>query len=130
MFSLAMVDNHGTKVDINSTLTVRFKNGVMASIAIGGNCVKGGGHMVFIFENGRVEIDGWGGGWIKVYADGEEEQPSLDEEKKITPTDNFIDAVLQTDTVRVTPEHGIIHSELMDAVYSSSQTKKPVCFSA
>jgi predicted dehydrogenase len=126
----AMVDNHGTQVDINSTLTVRFQNGVMACIAIGGNCVKGGAHMVFIFERGRVEIDGWAGGWIKVYADGEEVEPSLENEKQISPTGNFIDAVLNRDTVRVTPEHGIIHSQIMDAVYASSQSKKPVCFSA
>ena len=123
----AMVDNHGVPVDINSTLTVRFENGVMASITIGGNCTKAGGHMVFIFEKGRVEIDGWGGGWIKVFADDEAEEPVLTA-KKLTPTDNFIDALLDLDTVRVTPEHGIIHSELMDAVYRSSQTGRPVRF--
>ena len=123
----AMVDNHGAAVDINSSLTVRFENGVMASIVIGGNCLAAGGHMVFIFEKGRVEIDGWGGGWIKVFADGEDEEPVLDE-KKITPTDNFIDALLDLDTVRVTTEHGIIHSELMDAVYESARTKQPVRF--
>jgi predicted dehydrogenase len=123
----AMVDNHGSPVDINSTLTVRFENGVMAGITIGGNCSKMGGSMVFIFEKGRVEIDGWGGGWIKVFADNEAEEPELDDEK-LTPTDNFIDALQGFDTVRVTPEHGIIHSELMDAVYRSSETGEPVRF--
>ena len=126
----AMVDNHGAAVDINSTLNVRFRNGVMASIAIGGNCIKAGGHMVFIFEKGHVEIDGWCGGWIKVFADNEETEPSFDEQQEINPTGNFIDALLERDTVRVTPEHGIIHSQLMDAVYESAEKKRPVCFTA
>lgn len=126
----AMVDNHGTRVDINSTLTVRFKNGVMASIAIGGNCEHRGSHMVFIFEKGRAEVDGWAGKWMKVYAEGEEIEPSFDQVKQITPTDNFIDSVFERDTVRVTPEHGIILSELMDAIYESAKTKRPVRFSA
>ena len=124
----AMVDNHGTKVDINSTLTIRFKNGVMASIAIGGNCKTAGSHMVFIFEKGYVEVDGWAGKWIKVFAEGEETEPSFEESEQMSPTDNFIDSVFERDTVRVTPDQGIILSELMDAVYESAETKRPANF--
>ena len=55
----AFMDNQGTPVDINSVFAVRFANGVMASITVSGNCASDGAGLVFIFENGRVEIDGW-----------------------------------------------------------------------
>lgn len=56
---VSYVDNHGAPVDINSVTSIRFKSGVLANITIGGNCAVGDSHMTFIFENGRVEIDGW-----------------------------------------------------------------------
>ena len=63
----AFVDNHGTPVDINSVFSIRFGNGVMASIMVSGNCPSNGSHMAFVFENGRVEVDPWGGSWIKAW---------------------------------------------------------------
>ncbi|MFW5857379.1 MAG: Gfo/Idh/MocA family protein [Planctomycetota bacterium] len=121
----AFVDNHGAAVDINSAIAVRFANGVMASLAIGGNCAKGGQHMSFIFENGRVEIDGWGGSYIKVFADGHEETPDLGGDA-VTPIRNFVDAVLGRDEPKTAPIHGIHHTELMDAIYASARSGRPV----
>ena len=120
----AYVDNHGTRVDINSIMSIRFENGVMASICIGGNCSKGGADLCFIFENGRVDIDGWGGGWMDVYADGEPETPEFG---KIdgTPDRNFVDSVLGRCEPKTTPQNGIYHTELMDAIYESAATGRP-----
>ena len=59
----SFVDNHGTKVDINSVSSIRFAGGVMANITVSGNSPGGGRFMAFIFDGGRIEIDGWGGTW-------------------------------------------------------------------
>ncbi|MBI2191013.1 MAG: Gfo/Idh/MocA family oxidoreductase [Planctomycetes bacterium] len=122
----AYLDNCGSPVDINSSINVRFENGVMASIVISGNCPPGGGtHMAFVFDGGRVEIDGWGGSWIRVFdQSGLIKYPPI-HGKPQSPDDNFINAVLGRDEPRTSPANGIVHSELMDAIYESSRTGKP-----
>ena len=62
----AFVDNHNTPVDINGTVNIRFANGVLAAITIGGNCPNDGAGLALLFDGGRVELDGWGGSWIKI----------------------------------------------------------------
>ena len=123
----AFIDNHGTEVDINSSINVRFENGVFASIVVSGNCPSDSSHMTYIFDNGRVDIDGWGGGWIKVF-DGSQQidnPPITDEMSAGNPDDNFIDAILGRAEPRTTPTNGIIQSELMDAIYESARTGQP-----
>ena len=124
----AFTDNCDTAVDVNSSINVKFENGVLASIAISGNCPSPGGtHMAFIFDNGRVEIDGWGGGWIRVYEGSShvEEPPITEEMSAGSPDDNFIDAILGRAESRTSPLNGIIQSELMDAIYKSAETGMP-----
>lgn len=122
--AFAFIDNHGTAVDINSTIVVRFANGVMAAIAISGNCPANSGPMSFIFDNGRIDVDGWDAGWIKAWEGDEEIKPTLKGEAQ-TPDDNFIDAVLGRAEPATTPRNGIIQSQLMDAIYESARTGKP-----
>ncbi|MCZ6681133.1 MAG: Gfo/Idh/MocA family oxidoreductase [Candidatus Poribacteria bacterium] len=124
----AFLDNHGSKVDINSSINVRFENGVFAGIVISGNCPSPAGtHMAFIFDSGRVEIDGWSGGWIRVY-EGKAQldpPPITDDMSASSADDNFIDAILGRAEPRTSPMNGIIHSELMDAMYESGRTGQP-----
>lgn len=120
----AFMDNQGTPVDINSVLVVRFANDVMASITVSGNCASAGAGLVFIFENGRVEIDGWTGSWIRVFdADGEIE-PELPG-GAASPIGNFIAAVLGRAEPVTSARNGVIFSELMDAVYASAASGAP-----
>jgi len=122
----AFVDNHGTSVDINSVTSVRFASGVMANITVSGNSPGNGSYMVFVFDGGRVEIDGWGGGWIKVFGpDGKRiEEPGIEGEA-MAPADNFVDAILGRDEPRTSPQNGIVQSDLMDAIYESARTGGP-----
>lgn len=119
----AFIDNVGAPVDINSSISIRFENGVLASIAVSGNCDAGGGSfMAFMFEKGRIEIDGWGGSWIRIYTpEGQVKYPPI-ESKWYSPTANFIDAILGRAEPRTSPINGIIQSELMDAIYESAAT--------
>ena len=116
----ALIDQQGTKVDINTIINVRFVGGVMASICISGNCAAEGASMSFIFSGGRVDIDGWRGEWIRVYgSDGEEIKAQLPVESG-TALSNFIDSVFGRAEAATTPRDGVNMSELMDAIYASA----------
>ncbi len=118
---VAFIDNSGTPVDINGSVNIRFKNGVMANIVIGGNCSAAGCGLVLIFTEGRVEIDGWNATYIRVWkGDVPVENPPLEGESQ-TPDDNFIEAILGRAEPRTTPQNGILQSQLMDAIYESAR---------
>lgn len=119
------LDNHGTPVDINSSINLRFANGVMASLVVSGNCPANGASMHFMFENGRVDIDGWCGEWIHVWdGTGKVKYPAISGRAQ-TPDDNFIDAILGRAEPRTSLQNGIVQSELMDAIYASARTGLP-----
>ncbi|MFW6059398.1 MAG: Gfo/Idh/MocA family protein [Phycisphaeraceae bacterium] len=121
----AFIDNHETAVDINSSINVRFESGVFASIVIGGNCPATGSHMSFIFDNGKINTNGWNGDWLEVY-DGNQKikYPPVTGETQF-PDDNFIDAILGRAEPRTSAHNGIVQSELMDAIYESARTGAP-----
>ena len=124
----AYTDNQDRDVDINSSINVKFENGVLAAMAVSGNCPSPGGtHMALVFENGRIEVDGWGGGWIRVWKGGEalDPPPITDNMSAGSPDDNFIDAILGRAESRTSPMNGIIQSELMDLIYESAETGVP-----
>jgi len=121
----AFVDNHGTAVDINSVIAIRFENGVMASLCISGNCPAAAGPMSFLFDNGRVDIDGWGGSWLDVFVKGEPESPELPKLDG-TPDRNFVDSVLGRCVPLTSPLNGIYHTEIMDAIYRAATTGRAV----
>ncbi len=121
----AFVDNHGTRVDINSSINIRFENGVMASLIVSGNCPADGASMHFIFDEGRIDVDGWGGSWINVFKGRERVKYPLIAGAASTPNDNFIDAILGRAEPRTSTANGIAQSELMDAIYESARTGRP-----
>jgi predicted dehydrogenase len=123
----AFVDNHGTQVDINSVSSIRFADGVMANITVSGNSPGGGRFMAFIFDGGRIEIDGWGATWINVWkGDQQVKYPPITAEMgALSPDNNFIDAVLGRAEPKTSVRNGVIQSQLMDAIYESQRTGKP-----
>jgi len=121
----AFVDNHGTPVDINSSIHIKFSNGVMASVVVSGNCPTHGTHMGLVFDDGRVEVDGWSGSWINVFKGKDKvKYPAIVGETGL-PDDNFIDAIQGEAEPATSPRNGIIQSELMDAIYESARTGQP-----
>lgn len=117
----AFVDNMDTPVDINGVASIRFANGVLASLTIGGNCPTDGSHLSFLFDGGRIECDGWGGSWIKVFK-GVQEITDLNLGASQMPGENFVDAILGRAQARTSPINGINQSEIMDAIYESART--------
>lgn len=120
----ACIDNHGTPVDINSAITIRFANGVLGNIVVSGNCPASSCNLTYCFEKGRIDVDGWGGGWIKVYNPELVKYPLIPG-KTQSPNDNFVDAVLGRAQPCTSPRNGIVQSELMDAIYESARTGLP-----
>lgn len=117
----AFVDNLDTPVDINGTVNIKFKNGVLATMTIAGNCPSSGAGMYYTFEKGRVDVDGWGANWIKVFEGDNQIEPVLPATAG-TPNQNFIDAILGRAEPMTSPANGVIQSELMDAIYKSAET--------
>jgi predicted dehydrogenase len=82
--------------------------------------------MVFMFTGGRIEVDGWSGSWMNVFGkDGQKiKYPHVPFQNQ-TPDDNFIEAIQGRCPPAATPTHGILQSELMDAIYESARTGQP-----
>ncbi len=119
------LDNHGSAVVINSSVNMRFANGVMASVVVGGNCASAGVDLHFMLEQGRIDIDGWEGKWVNVWRGDEQVKYPVIEGAPQTPNDNFIDATLGRAEPRTSIKNGIVQSELMDAIYKSARTGLP-----
>jgi predicted dehydrogenase len=120
----AWVDRKNLAVDVNSCACVRFENGVTASLIVNGNCPVDHGALSFFFDNGKIDVDGWYSKWIRCWHGQSEIQPDLPA-TATTPVANFIDAILGRDEPRTSPQDGIVHSELVDAIYESARTGAP-----
>jgi predicted dehydrogenase len=124
----AFLDYKGMPVDVNSSINVRFENGVLGNVVIGGNCSSRGKHTCFLFTKGRIEIDGWTGNWINVFP-GAARQPLENVEfplPGLSPAENFVDAVCGRAEPRTTAEDGVVQSELMEAIYEAARTGQMV----
>ena len=117
----AWVDRKNLQVDVNSAVSVRFDNGVVAQLLINGNCPVDHGALSFFFDNGKIDVDGWYSKWIRCWH-GQTEVPADLSHPTTTPVANFVDAILGRDEPRTSPFNGIVHSELVDAMYQSAET--------
>lgn len=121
----AWVDRKGLQVDVNSCAQVRFANSVLASLIISGNCPVDHGSLSFFFDNGKIDVDGWYSKWIRCWQGQTEVQPVF-KTTETTPVDNFINSIRGREEVRTKPMNGIIHSQIVDAMYESARTGLPV----
>jgi predicted dehydrogenase len=124
----AFVDNSGTAVDINGSVNLRFANGVFATVTIAGDCTENGTNMNLFFERGRAEIDpcGWSNNPIKLWKNGQYVRYPKIEGEPVTPTQNFFEVIQGRDHVRATAQNGIVHSQIMDAIYESARLGQAV----
>jgi len=121
----ARVDNCGCPVDINGTVNVRFAGGVLATVAVSGQAASSS-HASFMFDGGRFDIDPWGGKWMTIDANlgGRIKYPRTHGADS-QPIANFLDAIQGRDEPRTTVRHGVLQSQLMDAIYESARTGGP-----
>ncbi|MGD0111757.1 MAG: Gfo/Idh/MocA family oxidoreductase [Armatimonadota bacterium] len=125
----ARVDNRGSAVDINSSLTVSFKGGAIGNIAIVGDAPGWWEEVAYYGEKGAVYIrrdrillqlpnpSGWGA-------------TTEDVTDKVkyngTPDKNFVDSILGKDEPQTPPIWGLRVIQLTEAAWESGKSGKPV----
>lgn len=123
----AYIENFDSEVDINSALSVRFKNGAMGNISVVGNSPVGG-----MWE----DITVWGTQAVVYMRQGQITFRKADGEDEVyapgdlpgsqSPDRNFIDAVLGRAEVEVPPICGLRVIELTEAAWESARLNRPV----
>ena len=116
---MAIVDNCGTQVDINTSLAVKFTNGAQASIAVVGDAIHfyedftvWGTKGTVFYRNGKLSLSGEDG---KLYEP--KELPAASD-----PDRNFIDALLGKAELEVPVECGLRVIELTEAAWRSGKS--------
>lgn len=123
----AILDNCGTPVDINATVSIMFANGCLASVSCAGCSTLGIDSGLTIYgTRGTVKTGIWGGVLEHYDAGGERVRYPYVPYPPLTPERNFVDALLGRDELRCPGRYGVLLAELMDAVYESVRTGSPV----
>ena len=122
-------DNKGAKVDINAVGGIRFANGCMGSITSGGNCDTWFSHLILQGAKAIMEISPHGGSF-RVHGRGMARQitrvPPRWDIPSVAPARNFADAIQGRAEPRCGGHLGIMLADLMDALYASASSGKPV----
>ncbi|HID94915.1 MAG TPA: Gfo/Idh/MocA family oxidoreductase [Candidatus Latescibacteria bacterium] len=119
----AFIDNRGTKVDINSALSLRFNNGAQGSISVVGDAPVGfwedltiwGTDGMIFYRNGELMHKRYTGEMLKVMG-----LPS----SNMNPDRNFINAILGKEEVQSPASCGLRVIELTETAWRSAKTGK------
>jgi len=122
-------DTCGSPVDINGVAAVKFANGVMGSICIGGNCPNfrteieiQTDKMLIVTNQYGSKLEMTGRGNVPIYPHiAPDDRPAAG-----TPQANFVNAILRGEPLRAPVRYGVLLSALMDAMYQSAREQKPV----
>jgi len=117
------IDNCGTPVDINSAISLKFKNGAQGTVSVVGDApcwyedfTIWGEKGVLFYRNGQLSHCG---------PDGQISQPEELPEGG-NPDKNLIDAILGRDIVWAPPVYGLRVIELTEAAWKSAELGRAV----
>jgi predicted dehydrogenase len=117
------MDRCGTLVDINGVAILKFQNGAMGSVAIGGSGVHWD-TMLHIQTDKLVAKTAPHGGWLELNGiDGRKIYPQIEQNEHPaagTPHLNFVSAILGREELRCPVRYGVLVSALMDAMYDAA----------
>ncbi len=122
-------DTCGAPVDINGVAVVKFQNGAMGSICIGGNCPVFRTEIQIQTDRMLIVTDQYGGKLEMKTVDNRTIYPDVpfdDTTAAGTPHRNFVNALLGREPLRAPVRYGVLLSALMDAMYESADTGRPV----
>jgi predicted dehydrogenase len=121
-------DTLGAPVDINGVAIMRFQNGAMGSVAIGGN--SPGWDVAIQVQTDKMQLKtGPHGGSLDISRGGKKYYPRVEMDDRpagATPHRNFIDALQDKAELQAPVRYGVLLSALMDAMYESADQRKPV----
>ena len=137
---MCWTDNKGAAVDINAVGCLRFANGCLGSITSGGNCPKFMTNILLQGDGALLEISPHGANFAvrsvkpKDPADKSKGTEAVEiiavpetwTVPTVKPSRNFIDAILGKADPRCPADLGILLADLMDALYASAASGKPV----
>jgi predicted dehydrogenase len=123
-----MIDNVGCPVDINGVAIMKFASGAFGSVAIGGN--SPGWEVHIKIQTDRLQVvTGPHGGFLNIHGDPELKYPPVNTtgpSGAFTVNRNFINAILGKEELVNPVRYGVLLSALMDAMYESASSGKPV----
>jgi predicted dehydrogenase len=125
-----MYDTLGSPVDINGVAIVRFQNGALGSVAIGGNCPANFRYDLQIQTDKMLVLTDQYASKLELIArEGRRIYPEIPDDDRPaagTPHLNFINSLLGREELRAPVRYGVLLSALMDALYESADKKRPV----
>jgi predicted dehydrogenase len=122
----AYMENFDGEVDINSALSVRFRNGAMGNFSIVGNSsVSGMWEDITIWGSKAVVYMRQGKVTVKVAGSTEVYEPS-GLPGASSPDQNFVDALMGRDEVQAPPVCGLRVIEMSEAAWLSADKGRPV----
>lgn len=123
-----MYDRVGTPVDINGVVMMRFENGAMGTVCIGGN--SPGWDVELRVQTDVMQLrTGPHGGFLEGARLGKRFYPPVrvdDSAGAFTPHRNFVNAILRDEPLAAPVRYGVLLSALMDAMYESAERRAPV----
>ena len=122
----AYMENFESEVDINSALSVRFRNGAMGNFSVVGNSPVGGmWEDITIWGSKAVVYMRQGKLTVKTHGSNDAYEPT-GLPGGSSPDQNFVDALMGRDEVQVPPECGLRVIELTEAAWESADKGRPV----
>jgi predicted dehydrogenase len=125
-----MYDTCGTAVDINGVAIMKFQNGALGSVAIGGSCPANFRYDLQIQTDRMFVLTDQYASKLELYAaEGRRVYPQIEDDDHPaagTPHLNFINTLMGREELRAPVRYGVLLSALMDAMYESAEKKRPV----
>ncbi|HTL28910.1 MAG TPA: Gfo/Idh/MocA family oxidoreductase [Tepidisphaeraceae bacterium] len=122
-------DKANSPVDINGAAIVRFQNGALGSICIGGNSPPFRTEIQIQTDKMLIVTDQYGGKLEMTGREGRRIYPHVehsDHPSAGTAHLNFVRAIRGEEPLRAPVRYGVLLSALMDALYESEHTDKVV----
>lgn len=118
-------DRCGSPVDINGAAVMKFANGTIGSVAIGGSGVAWD-NIIHIQTDKLLIKTSSHGGWLELTGPGGRKvYPHVEESDHPaagTPHLNFVNALLGLEPLAAPVRYGVLLSALLDAMYESADT--------
>lgn len=124
-----LLDRKGTKVDINAVASLRFANGALGAILSGGNSAAWNSRVTLQCTEGVVQFSTHPPDFAMQLRNRKRVLRSVPKnwpEPTVSPARNFADVLLGLAEPRFSNELGVRLADLMDALYASAKTGKPV----
>ena len=120
----AFINNQGEKVDIITAATIKFAGGCLATAAVSGDTRQMREGVYISGPEGSVDTAIYGGRLEQWDKNGRVQYPVVP--PTATPQQNLVDCIRGRGTTPAAPELGLRQALVMEALYKSAATGKPV----